>query len=155
MANNSSLAQILRKAADSTGMTIEGAPPDERVFGKFGPAAAGTVLSELLDGTHTNYAILGSDAKHKPTTLVLSAEGAGGTTAGQQPVQQAQNGDEDEDDSDNPPPRPVPFRPINPNPPQNRLNGATRTPEQVLQDLQRRRAQSPESGGVVEDPTQQ
>lgn len=51
---NSSLNQILREISRKTGMNITGGVSEERVFGTYGPAPAGEVLRQLLDGTKSN-----------------------------------------------------------------------------------------------------
>ncbi|QEE28749.1 hypothetical protein FTW19_12515 [Terriglobus albidus] len=51
---NSSLNQILREISRKTGMSITGGVTEERVFGTYGPAPAGEVLRQLLDGTKSN-----------------------------------------------------------------------------------------------------
>ena len=51
---NSSLNQILREISRKTGMSITGGVSEERVFGTYGPAPAGEVLRQLLDGTKSN-----------------------------------------------------------------------------------------------------
>jgi hypothetical protein len=53
-ANDSSLHQILRNIAVSTGMTINGGVAEQRVFGTYGPDDPSTVLATLLDGTGVN-----------------------------------------------------------------------------------------------------
>jgi hypothetical protein len=75
-ADNSSLNQILRDISRQTGMKIVGGVADQRVFGVYGPAAAGTVLQTLLDGTGANV-LLRETPEHVPEELVLSPRSGG------------------------------------------------------------------------------
>jgi hypothetical protein len=79
-ANDSSLHQILSTISKQTGMKITGGVAEERVFGSYGPAEAGTILATLLDGTGVNMFIQEGDA-HTPVALVLSPRGGGPTPA--------------------------------------------------------------------------
>ena len=72
-ADNSSLNQILREIARQTGMKITGSIADERVYGKYGPATAGEILSILLDGTGTNM-MLTETASEAPAELILTPQ---------------------------------------------------------------------------------
>lgn len=78
MAENSSLNQILREISRVTGMKISGGVTDERVFGNYGPADAGTVLSALLSGTGSNMMMIESTAS-RPQELVLTPRQGGVT----------------------------------------------------------------------------
>lgn len=80
-ADNSSLNQILRDISRETGMKIIGGVADQRVFGSYGPAPAGTVLQTLLDGTDTNM-LLQETLNHAPKQLVLSPRTGGPTPPG-------------------------------------------------------------------------
>ena len=60
-ADNSSLNQILRQIASSTGMKITGGVADERVFGHYGPATPAQILASLLDGTGSNMILVQRD----------------------------------------------------------------------------------------------
>jgi hypothetical protein len=77
-ADNSSLNQILRDISRQTGMKIVGGVADQRVFGIYGPAPAGTVLQTLLDGTGANV-LLKESSDHAPEELVLTPR-TGGVT---------------------------------------------------------------------------
>jgi hypothetical protein len=77
-ANDSSLHQILSTISRQTGMKITGGVAEERVFGSYGPAPAGTILATLLDGTGVNMLIQEGDAK-QPVALVLTPRGGGPT----------------------------------------------------------------------------
>jgi hypothetical protein len=77
-ANDSSLHQILSSISRQTGMKITGGVTEERVFGSYGPAPAGTILATLLDGTGVNMLIQEGDAR-QPVSLVLTPRGGGPT----------------------------------------------------------------------------
>ena len=77
-ADNSSLNQILSEIGRQTGMKITGGVADERVFGKYGPAAPADVLASLLDGTNTNM-ILRETASSAPKELILTPREGGVT----------------------------------------------------------------------------
>lgn len=81
-ADNSSLNQILRDVSRETGMKIVGGVADQRVFGNYGPAPAGSVLQTLLDGTNTNMLLQENPATRAPEQLVLSPRTGGITPPG-------------------------------------------------------------------------
>ena len=145
-ATNSSLAQILTETSTQTGMALEGAPEDERVFGDFGPAPVDKVLAELLDGGASNYLLFGRKDNQAPRALVITPRASlapGVVMAASAAVTPATNDDDDDDDT--PPPAPVQIRPLNLNPQSHEGNGLgggppqVRTPQQILDDMQRRR----------------
>jgi len=53
-ADNSSLNQILRSIMRKTGLKVTGGVAEERVFGAYGPAPLGPLLTSLLTGTGMN-----------------------------------------------------------------------------------------------------
>ena len=77
-ATDSSLNQILREISRITGMTITGGVKDERVFGTYGPADTGAVLTSLLNGTGSNMLLLESH-NNSPRELVLTPRQGGPT----------------------------------------------------------------------------
>jgi hypothetical protein len=81
-ADNSSLNQILREISRDTGMKIIGGVADQRVFGNYGPAPAGTVLQTLLDGTNTNMLLQEDPVTRVPEQLVLTPRTGGVTPPG-------------------------------------------------------------------------
>jgi hypothetical protein len=78
VADGSSLNQILREIGRVTGMTIRGDVADEPVYGRYGPASAGEVLSTLLDGTGSNMLLREATAE-RPGELILTPR-TGGVT---------------------------------------------------------------------------
>lgn len=86
-AQNSTLGDILRAVRNQTGASVD-VPSNatERVVGKFGPGPARDVLTSLLNGSHFNYVLLGSATN--PDVLdrvILIVKPAGGD----QPTEQA------------------------------------------------------------------
>lgn len=97
IARNSTLGDILRGVHAKTGALIDipGSAP-ERVVGQFGPGPARDVIASLLNGSHFNYVMLGSEGHPEQLAhLILTPKTGGGTTspATQSPSQpvQAQN----------------------------------------------------------------
>jgi len=78
IADDSSLNQILRGISRQTGMKLSGGVADERVFGKYGPAAPAEVIAILLDGTNTNM-LLRETASSAPEELILTPREGGPT----------------------------------------------------------------------------
>lgn len=137
-ASNSSLNQILRDIAHETGMKITGGVTDERVFGKYGPAAPSKVLGELLDGTGTNMMLLHASAT-APAELILTSR-QGGVTPPNPNVYREE------------PPSERPQYPIAPEPEMNsrdvpvnaepaRSPNDVKTPQQIYEQLERMRQQ--------------
>lgn len=144
-ANNSSLLDILNGVERATGAHVEGALADsERVFGRFGPGTPRQVLDALLSGSRYDFILLGSlDDPGDVQRIVLTQRGsAPPTTAQNQPQYRAP---EPEEQSDSEPtyqpdiseqPQPAPETTAPANEPQQ-----VKTPEQLLQELQRLRQQ--------------
>jgi hypothetical protein len=136
-AANSSLNQILRDIAHETGMKITGGVTDERVFGKYGPAAPSQILAALLDGTGSNMLLLQATAA-TPAELILTPRHGG-------PTPPNPNAAEAEEEMPPPPPRPQ-YSPATP-PQQAAPNPAAtqpaqpKTPQQIYEQLQRLRQQ--------------
>lgn len=150
-ATNSSLSSILRQIAKAGGMKIAGPYPNsgQRIFGKYGPGAPREVLSDLLTGSGYNIMMLGITPAGTPRELSLSARAAGGVP---RPSSQSAQPNQDVDNyDDSVPPEQMedqgtqeeqgqpqeeaqpPEEPQTPPSAQNRV----RTPEQILQELQR------------------
>ena len=75
-ADNSSLNQILREIGRLTGMKITGGVVDDRVFGKYGPAAPAEILGDLLAGSGSNM-LLRETASSAPEELILTPKQGG------------------------------------------------------------------------------
>jgi len=159
-ATNSTLSQILQSVQSKTGATVD-IPPgggSERVATTIGPGKPQSVLATLLNGSKFNYVILGepnnSGAVQKVILLAKSG-GPGGdpsSAAAQnnfrsQPPQ-PQGVEPPDDDPQSEPevdqnqlqPGAQGF-PGSENIPQEVINPGGRTPEQMLQDLQRMQEQ--------------
>lgn len=104
-ADGSSLNQILREIGRLTGMTITGGVADQRVFGKYGPAAPSDILTSLLQGSGSNMLLLNS-ASNTPTQLILTPQQGGATP----PNPNAPGLDGDTGDTSSPP-TPQPYDP--------------------------------------------
>jgi len=95
LAPNSTLGDILRLVRKQTGADID-IPPGatERVVTQLGPAPAASVVSELLNGSHFNYVLLGSPSNSEQLTRVVLVPKTGpdnvGTVASSQPGQPGQ-----------------------------------------------------------------
>jgi hypothetical protein len=149
-AQNSTLGDILRAVRNQTGAVVEiPANATERVVGNFGPGPARDVLSAMLNGSHFNYVLLGSatnpDALERVILIVKSSttEATATTeTASTKPPGPADNPGMANEEAEQAPEANDMFaeepaaqaddQPVAPfgQPP------ATRTPEQMLQDLQ-------------------
>lgn len=82
LAQNSTLADILREVRKRTGASIEiPASANERVVASLGPAPPRDVLAALLNGTSFNYVMLGSiaDPAALSSVVLTSRPAAGGT----------------------------------------------------------------------------
>lgn len=94
IARNSTLGDILRAVHTKTGANVElSGSATERVVGMFGPGPSRDVVASLLNGSHFNYVMLGSEANPDQLQhLILTPKGAdGGAPApAPQPVE-AQN----------------------------------------------------------------
>ncbi len=81
VAPNSTLSDILRAVKSKTGAAID-IPPgaNERVISRFGPGPARDVLAALLNGSHFNYVMIGSDANPASVAQVILTPRTGGET---------------------------------------------------------------------------
>jgi hypothetical protein len=79
VAENSTLADILRAVRTQTGAVVE-VPPNatERVVAHLGPGPARDVLAALLNGTHFNYVMLGSPAHPDSVDRLILTSKSGG-----------------------------------------------------------------------------
>ena len=154
---NSTLGDILRAVRNQTGAAVEvPANATERVAGNFGPGPARDVLSSLLNGSHFNYLLLGSatnpDAlEHviltvKSGTTAEAAANVPAETASATPPVPADNPEMTSEDSPDQAQEATDIFAEDPatqsedqsqNPFGQANAGNTRTPEQMLQDLQR------------------
>lgn len=146
-ADNSTLSEILHQVSQAGGMKIEGlqksASADQRIFGSYGPGAPREVLSELLDGSGFNVMMLGETTSGVPRELALTSQSLAAPGAlGAQPQPSTPSQDEDNDNEIEPTQYPD-ERQQNLNPPSAppEMRDGARTPQQLLQELQRIRRQ--------------
>jgi hypothetical protein len=137
MADNSSLSEILHQVSAAGGMKIDGlvtgGSGDPRIFGSYGPAAPRDVLSDLLNGSGYNVLMLGETTAGLPRELALTARTAGGVP--NPPPNAARN---DENDVEVAPTQyPEEQEPIPPPPMQPGGPNRVRTPQEMLQELQK------------------
>ncbi len=153
-ATNSSLRAILDGLGKQTGTTVQGLSHDERVFGVYGPGNPQEVLASLLDDSGYSVVISGKSADGAPREIVLTASSAGsGPSSASQGghTQAADENDEDATDSGQvQQPQPALFAPQQP--PQQAQPGTpppqqVKTPQQLLEELQRLR-QGPAASGA-------
>jgi len=178
VALNSTLGDILRAVRTRTGAVVEiPANANERVMGQFGPASARDVLVALLNGSNFNYVLLGSAKSPNAVEHVILTSKTGSVPnnaqpqdpamqAGipqrfpnqmnmQQPPTDAQdqdlsnsNDDASDEESSNggqdqaiqAPPQPVNGQP------------EIKTPEQLLQELQRQQQLLQQQSGAPQGP---
>lgn len=148
-AANSSLIQILADVSAATGTKVVGLSRDERIFGTYGPGPARDVLSQLLQGAGYNILMTGGAGDAAPQQLLLTPRTAGANASSSAPSPIASTAAEEE------PSEPAPEEPPQPAPPPSAINpgfgqpnAPPRTPQQILQQMQQRQAQSPpEQGG--------
>ena len=150
VANNSSLAAILAAIERTTGAHLEGAQPDsERVFGQFGPGTPRQVLNLLLTGSHFDFILIGTiDDPGGVQRIMLSQHGAsplGAEASNKAEARQnaptpAQDDEETNEVAAPPMPEPQPVPQIIQSEQQQGQPGTqpqVKTPEQLLQELQR------------------
>jgi hypothetical protein len=146
-AANASLSQILKNIEASTGMTVDGFGKDSRVFGVYGPGDPRDVLSSLLDGAGYNFLMVGSTDAGTPRSIVLTARSNAPITA--QPSSPSEP-EEEEEPVNNPPIEQAAPLPQQAPPPSDR----PRSPQEMLQELQRLRQQQPQPPQSQPQPQQ-
>jgi hypothetical protein len=169
--NNATLAQVLRSVQAKTGASfdIPASANSDRVVAQLGPGQPKDVLATLLNGSKFNYIILGSQEQPGSVQkLILTPrQNIPTNTAQNRPAPQPQPEPQQDDDYTPPEPTPVEdnsgavgqpppgayrpgFTPNQPteggdNQPPNEINGqpqqGPKTPEQLLQELQRMQQQ--------------
>jgi hypothetical protein len=137
-ADNSSLSEILHQISQASGMKVEGlqAGGSQRVFGSYGPGSPRDVLSDLLDGAGYNVLMLGVTSSGAPRELALTVRPNGAAPAAQPQPGNINHNDDSEGDVE---PMPYPDegqQNVSPPPGTPEMR---RTPQQMLQDLERQR----------------
>ena len=147
-ANNSSLSEILHDISQASGMKVEGlqtSGPGQRIFGIYGPGAPRDVLSELLDGAGYNVLMLGVTSSGAPRELALTARSSGAASPAAQPQHGNMNQNDDSDGDVEPTQYPDENQQNLAPPPG--LPEGRRTPQQMLEELQRQRQQQQQQQG--------
>jgi hypothetical protein len=172
VAHNSTLGDVLRAVRNQTGAAVEiPANATERVVGRFGPGPARDVLAMLLNGSHFNYVMLGSAANPNALDRVILTHKTGGSessspgqgTTGEQPIAGQPQGmppgvvppgqeteemnDDFSDDAAGLEDQPADQN-TQADEQQQQPNGqaGVKTPEQLLQELQRQQQQQQQPG---------
>ena len=135
-ANNSSLSEILKDLASSSGMTVDGLDKDLRVFGVYGPGNPRDILTSLLDGGGYNFVMVGATSAGTPRAIVLTNRT--NVAVSNSPSSPSSQQDQDDDQpltvtypsEESPPVQQPPVEPRQP-----------RSPAEMLQELQRLRQQ--------------
>ena len=146
VAENSTLADILRAVRTQTGAQVE-VPPNatERVVAHLGPGPARDVLAALLNGTHFNYVMLGSPTHPDSVDRLILTSKSGGVPEVEPPVPAAQNtnqvqmdeqGVQGVDISEQPVDDPADNTPSGEAPQLQPNAQQVKTPEQLLRELQ-------------------
>jgi len=149
VAENSTLADILRAVRAQTGAAVE-VPPNatERVVTHLGPGPARDVLAALLNGSHFNYVMLGSAAHPDSVDRIILTSKSGGVpeTPPPAPVAETNTNNDSQMDEPGPPAMDIAEQPVdNPagdssseenqgQPPEGQQQ--VKTPEQLLRELQ-------------------
>jgi hypothetical protein len=137
-AANSSLAQILHDVSTATGTQVEGFATDQRVFGSYGPGEARDVLAQLLQGSGYNLLMIGDQGQGTPRQILLSSRNA---VAAPSANKTGANSDDEDADTEEPAAQPI-LQPDQPHP-----NGIpSRTPQQLMQEMQLRQQQTGQRG---------
>jgi hypothetical protein len=145
-ADNSNLSQVLHDISSATGMKVEGLGHDERIFGNYGPGAPRDVLASLLYGAGYNVLMVGEIADGAPRQLILSQRN--GRSAPAATAEPANTDEEDvepdpgeaREDEAPPPPEAVPVLQR----PDATPGSEVRTPQQLLEQLQRMHQDQPQ-----------
>ena len=167
VARNSSLGAILQDVETQTGASIDmPGTPSDRVVGQFGPGPAGEVLASLLNGSHFNYVLLGSpqnpkvlqrvvllaksSASEEPTPAPQAASAFPTGLPRQAFVPPSEDSDDtsaqdDTEDMTDPVPN-TEGQPPDQNAGDQNAQPAIKTPQQLLQELQRQRQAQQQPG---------
>src|SRR5947209_2126125 len=83
IAENSTLGDVLNSIHNATGMQIEssGGSANERVAAKIGPGTVREVLLAVLEGSHYDYILLGSESNPENIDKVILTPKSGGVGA--------------------------------------------------------------------------
>jgi hypothetical protein len=162
VAENSTLADILRAVRAQTGAVVE-VPGNatERVVAHLGPGPARDILAALLNGTHFNYVMVGSPAHPDSVERLILTSKSGGAPEVAPAVPAEQNNQAQMDDQgvqgQDIAEQPVDTPAENPpdDNPQPQPNGPpVKTPEQLLRELQQQQQQQQQQQAPAGPPPQ-
>jgi hypothetical protein len=162
VAENSTLADILRAVRAQTGAVVE-VPTNatERVVAHLGPGPARDILAALLNGTHFNYVMLGSPGHPDSVERLILTSKSGGAPEVAPTVPADQNNQAQMDDQgvqgQDIAEQPVDTPAENPpdDNPQPQPNGPqVKTPEQLLRELQQQQQQQQQQQAPAGPPPQ-
>ncbi len=151
VAENSTLADILRAVRAQTGAVVE-IPPNanERVVAHLGPGLTRDVLTALLNGSHFNYVMVGSPAHPDSVERLILTSKSGGIsesapevagTRSNNPVEMDDQGTQGVDIAEQPVDDPAENPAAAENPPPQPNAQQVKTPEQLLRELQQQQQQ--------------
>lgn len=170
-ANGDPMPELLGRVAHETGMKITGGVPDERIYGKYGPASVQVVFGQLFDGLAVNMMLVNATPT-KPKELLLTVRSGAPTPPSTRQV--VDNYQPQRVQALQPQPQPpqdsLQQRPNNPVPPpaantatngnadastnnssapatdttQPQSPNGVKTPEQIFEELRKRQQQNPQ-----------
>jgi hypothetical protein len=152
-AQNCTLGDILKAVHAQTGAQVElPGNAGDRVIGNFGPGPARDVLAALLNGSHFNYVLLGSESNPQALDRVILTAKTGGATGSSAPVQEASTDSYQGNNNLAPQPfnpmmRPMPGRPGMP------PNGMAQNPNPNQADAQADDSSDDSSDDSADDST--
>jgi hypothetical protein len=165
VAENSTLADILRAVRAQTGAAVE-VPPNatERVVAHLGPGPARDVLAALLNGTHFNYVMLGSPAHPDSVERLILTSKSGGVLEVAPAAPAAQSNNQLQVDEQGTQGVDISEQPVD-DPADNSASAETpqpqpnvqqvKTPEQLLRELQQQQQQQQQQQAPAGGPPPQ
>jgi hypothetical protein len=163
VAENSTLADIMRAVRAQTGAVVE-IPPNatERVVTHLGPGPARDVLVALLDGSHFNYVMLGSPTRPGMLErIILTSKAGAAPNAGSAALPAAQNPGVavPVEDSEQQPGVDISEQPVEDGADEDQPSGGQpqpiKTPEQLLRELQQQQQLQQQQGAAPTESPQQ
>ena len=166
VAENSTLADILRAVRTQTGAAVE-VPPNatERVVAHLGPGPARDILAALLNGTHFNYVMLGSPAHPDSVERLILTSKSGGTPEVQAGAPSAQSDSQFQVDEGGTQGVDISEQPVDDPAENSSTNSSTgenpqpqpnaqqvKTPEQLLRELQQQQMQQQQQQQQQQQP---
>ena len=76
VAENSTLSAILHAVEKTAGIKLQGTPPEDRIFGKFGPGSPRDVLTQLFSGAHIDYILQGNNNPNSVQSIIINNRGS-------------------------------------------------------------------------------